>query len=180
MNANVMDFDELFTQLFLTNQEQRVVINKVTIAVTINKCPKGFSVFVQNNSQGIGLGCESIGKVKEHIRDRYYWITKKELPELQPAPVRPWFIHITRYGLYPFCLSDSRPDIDSYKVKDEVGDEFYEFEPCGITHPMLDFPVVDGKMLIPRLAILHHHKVSSVPPDGYKDSMHKHLLDTVE
>lgn len=180
MNAKVMDFDELFTQLFLTNQEQRVTINKVTIAVTINNQPKGFSVFIQNSAQGVGMGCDSIGKAKEHIRDRYYWITKKELPEPEPAPVRPWFVNIIRYGQYPFCLSDVRPDLEAFKVTNDKGEVFYAFEPCGIVHPMLNFPIVDGKMRVPRLAIMQHHHVSGVLPDGYKDCMHKHLLDTVE
>ena len=99
MKVKQLDVDEFFSQLFITGESQSVEINKVTLRIDLMSKPKGICCHVQQNTgdyYGSGRGASSVADALSDLRRTYHHITGKDLPEVVPPAIRPWYVYIRR------------------------------------------------------------------------------------
>lgn len=156
--AKQVDFDELFTNLFLTGKEQELEINRIKLRIDLMRLPKGIGIGVakqHGDHQGFGSGTPSVEEAISLMRSMYLSIAKEDLPEVSLPPVRTWYVYVRRGGYYPFYEGRYKPNMDDYLISDPQSgyeDEYFFDIPIHVA-PELDFPREGNTVYIPKHAV---------------------------
>lgn len=174
--AKQVDFDEMFTNLFLTGKDQVVEINRIHLRINLMCQPKGIGIGVckqYGDHHGHGSGAVNVEEAISSLRAMYLAIAKEDLPEVSLPPVRTWYVYVRRGAYYPFYEGRYKPNMEDYLISDPQSgneDEYFFDIPMSMA-PELDFPREGNTVYIPK------HAVWSITDCSYKYRVnHEHYL----